>query len=420
MNPFEKTGGAVRRHPRISILSLAVVLAAAGVGGYLAADASGSTPATTTSASTTTNYTVATGTIKQSVSSSGTLAPADDDDLSFTSSGVVTSVLVTEGQTVKKGQKLATIDSATLKATVAQDKASVTNDEAKVDTDQTDVDDDVDGADTQLAVDKAALTAAKNQLATDETALAGATLVAPISGVVASVNYTVGESVSGSSSGGTGGSDTGGDTSSSTSSTGIEVISTNSWVVNATVDATSVDLIKAGDQAELTVTGSTDTVYGTVASVAVLSSSTGTTASYPVVIDVTGSPTGLHDGAAVTATLIYQQLSNVIVVPSGALHRNTDGSEYVEKVVDGKTTEQTVKVGTTSGTETEITSGLSAGDVILVQQFRPTGTGSGTTSTNGSTTTGSTGGGTVGGGTDGGGFGGPPGGGAPGGGGFGG
>jgi len=399
MNPLRSAVQGVRRHSRISSAALVVVLAAGGAGGYIAASGD-SSPAAAAQATTTTQ-TVSTGTIRQSVSATGTLAPANDQTLNFSSAGVVTSVLVTEGQTVTKGQKLATIDSASLAATVAQAKATVATAKAKVEADES-ASADSSTTDAQLAADKAALTADRNQLASARTALAGATLTAPFSGTVASVGLTVGQSVSGSGSSsgsgsGSSGSSGGGlggansSSSSSSSSTGIQVISTGAWVVNATVDATSVDLLKAGQQAQLTVSGATDTVYGTISSVAVLSSSTSGTASYPVVVAVTGSPKGLHDGASVTATLIYKQLSNVIVIPSLALQRNTDGTSYVNKVVNGKTVKTPVTTGITSGAEVQITKGLAEGDQIQVIELARTDTGRAGTGGTNRTGTGGTG-----------------------------
>ena len=375
-------------------LGAAIVLVLAGVGGYLVASG-GSSPAS--AQVTTTKETVSTGTLRQTVTASGTLAPAVDDTLGFSSSGVVTSVVATVGQAVSKGQKLATIDSASLAATVAQDNATVATDQAKVD-------DDTDVSTAQLTADQAALTAAENALSSAKTALAGATLTSPINGVVASVGLTVGEQVSGSGSGGSGsgGSGTGSAASSDSSSSDIEVISTNSWIVNATVDATSVALIKAGEEAQLAVTGVNGTIYGTISTIAVLPSSTEETASYPVVIAVTGSPSGLRDGEQVTASLIYKQLADVLLVPTIALHRASDGSEYVNKMINGKVERTTVKVGLSSGAETQVTSGLSAGDVIQIQVVRPgAGTGGGST-----TRTGGFGGGTGRTGFGGGGFGG--------------
>src|SRR3984885_6662951 len=406
-----------RHRPGWIVLGAAIVLVLAGVGGYLVAS-SGNSPASAQVRTTT--ETVSTGTLRQTVTASGTLAPAVDDTLGFSSSGVVTSVVATVGQAVSKGQKLATIDSASLAATVAQDNATVATDQAKVD-------DDTDVSTAQLTADQAALTAAENAMSSAKTALAGATLTSPINGVVASVGLTVGEQVSGSGSGGSGsggsgsggsgsgssggagsgGSGTGSAASSGSSSSDIEVISTNSWIVNATVDATSVALIKAGEEAQLAVTGVNGTIYGTISTIAVLPSSTEETASYPVVIAVTGSPSGLRDGEQVTASLIYKQLADVLLVPTLALHRASDGSEYVNKVINGKVEQTTVQVGASSGAETQVTSGLSAGDDIQIQVVRPgAGTGGGST-----TRTGTFGGGTGrtgfgGGGTGGGGVGG--------------
>jgi multidrug efflux pump subunit AcrA (membrane-fusion protein) len=407
----------LRGRPRLSATVAAIAVLAAGIGTYAATRGGGAAAASAT----TTVQTVATGTIKQSVSATGTLAPATQASLTFPVSGQVTAVDVAVGDKVTAGQVLAKIDAASLAVNVAQAQATVATAQAKVDSDAT------SGADaTQTAADQAALTAADNQLSSARSQEATATMTSPIAGVVATVNLVNGQTVSGTSTsgssgssgtsggtgstgstGGTGGaggtSGAGAGASSSTSSTTtaqILVISTNSWIVNATVDATSVGLIAKGDQAQLTVTGSTGAVYGTISSIGLVSSSTSTTASYPVVVAVTGSPSGLHDGAGVTAALIYKQLSNVVVVPSTALHRTSSGGQYVEQVTNGKTVQTTVQVGAAAAGQTQITSGLKAGDQIVVPVIqRPTGT-TGTTNRGGQ---GGTGGGFGGGGFGGGG-----------------
>ncbi|MDT4926512.1 MAG: hypothetical protein QOG01_4225 [Pseudonocardiales bacterium] len=420
----------VRAHPWRSGLVAVVVIAAAGSGVYFGTR---TTPASAATASTRTQ-TVSTGTVKQTVSATGTIAPAQQENLNFAVSGQVTKVAVSAGQTVTKGQTLAKIDSASLAANKAQAQASVANAQAKVDADST------NGATTtQINADNAALTASENQLSSAKSQLSEATLTSPINGVVASIDLTVGQSVSGtssatsgssSSSGTSGGGATGGgaagggaagggsSTSSTTSTTPqILVISTKSWIVNATVDSSSVGLIKAQEQAQLTVTGATSTVYGTVSSIGLVSSSTTGTASYPVVIDVTGTPSGLHDGANVTASVIYKQVTG-IVVPTTALHRNSSGGQYVEQVNNGKNVQTTVQVGISAGGQSQITSGLAAGDQILVPQLQtPTGrTGGGTGGTGGGQFPGGGGGFPGGGGGFPGGGGGFPGGGFPGGG----
>jgi membrane fusion protein, macrolide-specific efflux system len=384
----------IRRHPWITGIVVVLVLAGAGLGTYFGVRGDNAAAATAT----TTVETVNTGTIRQSVSATGTLAPANQENLNFSVSGQVTQVAATEGQHVKKGQTLATINSASLSAAVAQAESTVAQDQARLDDDNTN-----SATSTQIAADQAALTAAQNQLTTAQKELDSATLTSPIDGVVASVNLTVGQSVSGSSgsnsgsgsgnsgsgsgNSGSGSGNNGGNGSSGSGSSSsdpeILVISTNSWIANASVDANSVGLINVGNQAQLSVTGSTDTVYGTIASIGLVSSSSSSgTASYPVVINVTGTPSGMHDGADVTATLIYKQLSNVVVVPTLALHRNASGGTYVEQVKNGKDVQTTVQPGIASGGQTQIVSGLSAGDQIVVPQLR-LGTGNGSGNRNG-------------------------------------
>ncbi len=368
----------VKAHPWIASTLALVVLCAGGLGTYFATKddkAAASTASTSVEA-------VSTGTLKQSVSATGTLAPLHDEQLNFAVAGRVTSVAVQAGQHVKKGQALARIDSAALAADVAQARATVADAQAQVDDDASN-----DASDTQVAADNAALTAAQNQLASATNQLDEATLTAPIAGVVAALNLTAGQSVAGSGSTGNGGANSDSSSSASdsnssaASSAQVEIISTDSWLVNATVDATSVGLIKTGNQAQLTADGASDTVYGTISSVGLIASSASGTAAFPVVVKVTGHPDDLHDGASVTAALIYRQVNGVIIART-ALHRTSSGATYVEQKKNGKTVHTPVQVGIQSGGQVQIRSGLAAGDKIVVPEIQLPG-GSGGKSGNG-------------------------------------
>ena len=165
------------------------------------------------------------------------------------------------------------------------------------------------------------------------------------------------------------------------------VISTNAYVVNATVDDTEVGSVQAGDQAQIVPDGATTPVYGVVSSVGLIASTTSGVASYPVTIAVTGNPGGLYPGASATVTLIVKQLNNVTTVPTAALHYTSGGVEVYE-MVNGRQVAHPVTVGMASGGETQITSGLSVGTKVVVQGLRAGGAGA---------TTGGTGRGTRGG-----------------------
>ena len=140
-----------------------------------------------------------TGTIRQSITSTGTIAPAEQDAVNFTVPGKVTRVAVTAGQRVSAGTVLATVDTATLTANLAQAQATLATAQAKVAADNADS----STTATQLAADTAAATSAQGQVTAAQQAMSAATLTSPIAGVVAEVNLTVGEQV-GTSSGGSG------------------------------------------------------------------------------------------------------------------------------------------------------------------------------------------------------------------------
>ena len=321
-----------------------------------------------------------TGTIRQSITSTGTIAPAEQDAVNFTVPGKVTRVAVTAGQRVSAGTMLATIDTATLTANLAQAQATLATAQAKVAADN------ADGSTsaTQLAADTAAATSAQGQVTAAQQAMSAATLTSPIAGVVAEVNLTVGEQVgassggsgsatSGGSGGGTGGSGsgTGGSGSGGSNSTSSSpndqflVISTTSWVVNATVDSTGVGLVAPGDQAQIVPGSSPSMVYGTIASVGVMATTSSGVATFPVVISVTGNPSGLHAGDTATVSLIYRQLSGVLVVPTAAVH-TIGGQRVVYLVSGGKQVNHPIGVGLSSGGSTQITSGLNEGDQVEV------------------------------------------------------
>ena len=365
------------------------------------------------------------GTVQQTVAASGTIQAATTANLSFGAAGQVTVVKVAQGQQVQAGQQLATISSASLASQVAQAKATVASDQARLSTDQT-----AAASAAQIAADQAGVTVAQAQLADAQSALAGATLISPIAGTVTAVNLTVGQQLSasasssgsgsaaGASSGGTGQSGSGSGSgssssgtsaaSSSTSSTGqIQVISTGSYVVNASVGAGDVANIAKGNQVTITPTGSTTLAFGLVTSVGIVATSSSGSAAFPVVVSVTGSPTGLYAGSAANVSIIYRQLSDVLVVPTLAVTRN-NGNTYVTLDKNGVKSQEQITVGLSSGGSTQVVSGLNNGDTVV--ETVPTARSRGTGGTGGFGGSGRSGGGA--GGFGGGGFGGP--GGAPG------
>ena len=76
-------------------------------------------------------------TIKKTISTTGTLTPAVQQDVSFVASGNVTAVDVTAGQQVTAGQPLATVDTLTMQQTLATANLTLAKAQATLVTDQT-------------------------------------------------------------------------------------------------------------------------------------------------------------------------------------------------------------------------------------------------------------------------------------------
>jgi Membrane-fusion protein len=374
-----------------------VVLGGVGAGTYFLLRPS-STSATRTF---TRDVEVTKGDQTQTVSLDGTLSPRKQSDVNFSVSGTVTSVKVKAGDKVTKGQKLATIDDSSLQNAVDLASANLTSAKAN----RTEVYDN-DGSSAAKKSANAQVTSAAAALASAEADLEDAVLRSPITGTVASVDLEVGDTV-GSSSGSSGSS--GSSSSSSSSSASFVIIETSKWKVEGSIGAADLASVKAGQAVSITTDASTDALSGTVASVGIVATSTSDdgTATFPVVINLSGTQTDLYSGTTATAVITTGSYTDVLTVPTAAI-KSENNKTVVTKVSGDQTSTVEVEVGKVFGDYTQVTSGLSEGDTVRITFSRST-----TTSSSGESQSGFGFGGGLGGGLDSGGGGGPGGGGAP-------
>src|SRR6516165_6459495 len=147
-----------RRHRVAIVLAAVIVLAGAGGLAYWLSSGS-STP--TGLVVTTQVVPVTTGTIQQTVTSSGTIEPASQASLNFAVSGTVTAVDVKAGQTVAAGQTLATIDTTALTEQVDAAEAQLTAANDRLASDE------ASGASaSQIDSDESSVTSAQSSLST--------------------------------------------------------------------------------------------------------------------------------------------------------------------------------------------------------------------------------------------------------------
>ncbi|MFV0433608.1 MAG: efflux RND transporter periplasmic adaptor subunit [Leucobacter sp.] len=378
------------------ILSIIAVLI---IGGATAAIVWAATRPSTEAPVTQTS-TVSLETMEKSVESSGTLSPTVQEDANFVASGTVTSVDVEAGDTVREGQRLATVDALQTNADLLQARADLADAEAQLASAQEEADGSA-ASDARIAARESAVSVASESVANAETASDGITLRAPVAGLVTAVSLEVGDAVTGDSgstsgsslsqtgsggsgtSGGTGGSSGSGmpgagsstgssaSSSSDTATAQFTIVGTDSWSVSVSLSETEVGLIEVDDQVELETEDGTK-LFGVVSEIGKLPSTSSGTPAYPVAVDITGDTEGLFDGTEVTATIIYERRTEVLTVPSAAITTADDGTATVTRVdADGNETEQQVTVGEVSGNLTEITEGLSEGDQVIVTVFTP-------------------------------------------------
>lgn len=330
-----------------------------------------------TGSSATTQYrteTVSEGTLKSTVSASGTLEPAQESELSFPASGTVSSVDVAVGDSVTTGETLATIDPSALKVALQSAQADLTAAQDSL----TSLEDSSDSSAAAIAAAQATVTVKQNAVTQAQSNLTGATLTAPFDGVVAAVNIAAGDTTGSSSTGGGGsgagseGSDASSTTTSGTSSDAITVIGKGTFTVSTSVSASDVGTIKKGMQATITASGVTEDVFGTVSSVGVVattSSGSSGSSTFPVTVKVTGTHTDLLPGSSVTVAITTKQLTNVLSVSTEAITTD-NGSTYVQRLVNGKEVQTKVTLGAVIGQSTVITGGLSSGDQVVIASFR--------------------------------------------------
>jgi macrolide-specific efflux system membrane fusion protein len=275
-------------------------------------------------------------------------------------------------------------------STIKQDLATVSEDEATVSSDR-------------QALDQTVLRAPIGGTVTAEDAAVGQTVSAgssTVSGASASSSSSTGSSSTGLGAASTGGSSS---TGSSTSGSGLFTIdSLGQLEIVAGFAEADATQIAVGQPVTITLAALPDTeVAGRVAAVSLTSTVVSNVVTYDETIILINPPSTVKEGMTADVSVVDQTAANVLYVPSAAI-TTTGTASTVELLQNGKTTVTRVTTGLVGNSDTQILSGLKAGEVLVEPTVSVASTGAASTS---STSSGFPGGG-AGGFTGGGGFGG--------------
>lgn len=278
--------------------------------------------------------------------------------------GKVEHLYANIGDRVKKGQILVRLEQDDLKARADQAEASYLEAEAAFNKAKIDLDRDKplskEGYISQQSIDvlqnlydmaKARVMRAKADQDYAKAQLSYATITAPIGGTIASVTTQQGETVAAGLN----------------APTFITIIDLNKLEVNAYVDETDVGKIGVGQEALFTVDTFADRYFkGKVTAIyprAVLQENV---VNYITLISIENSEGNLKPDMTANVTITLKKKRGVHAVPGAAVVRE-GGKKYVTlQAKDGKLTRREVKTGWKESAYIEITSGLTEGDVVLV------------------------------------------------------
>ena len=390
--------------------------------------------------STTSQYQTATaqkGTIISTVDESGNVNASSQTEVTSPSNGLIQDVYVKNGQYVTAGQKLFSVKSTAtpeekastyasyenalasynsavegkqaLEATLEKDRDAILQAQdplSALSTSNTDPSTKVAYTQNQLDELNSAMTSAQETFSADETkynqedtsiaaanaalsssslsyqATQNAVVVAPIAGTVANVAVQTGGAVTASTVTTTSSSTSFGSSSSSSSSGGgssvMSIGNYNQLSILAQVNEVDIPKIKVGQNATVTLDAfPNETFVGQVASVDSVGTITSGVVTYNVYINLIQPPSSVKSGMSASVAIQTARADNVVTVPSAAV-QTSNGTSYVRILKNGKETDVQVTTGISDDTNTEITSGVNEGDVVI--------TGTNATTTSSSTT----------------------------------
>lgn len=210
----------------------------------------------------------------------------------------------------------------------------------------------------QIQMDQSQVSIAQVGVSNAQTALDSATLTSPVDGVVAQVNVSAGETAS---------SGSGSPTASSSSSTTHDfvIIAPGAFEVTGSVSDAEVNEIADGQQAQVVPAGSQEAITGQVTSIAEEATVSSGVATFPVTVTLSQNSPSLRAGMSATVNVVVNQVVQVVTVPTSAVHTTANGST-VTLLVNGAPQVRSVQVGASDALRTQILSGVSVGDQVVI------------------------------------------------------
>ncbi len=272
---------------------------------------------------------------------------------------VVQSVDVTDGQLAEGGATLITLTSASLAQTVNADQAAVAEDQALLSEDQatlTQMETGTPPTAVELASLKAKNAADQSAVTEAEIALAGLRITSPISGTVTAVNLAVGDNAA----------------TAAGAAPAFSIENPSALQVVVPIDQTQINQVAVGQKAQITTDALPgQTLLGTVAAVAPTGTNSLGVSSFDVTINIAqGTSSGLKSGMAANVSIHVTTIARTLLVPAVAV-TGSGSQATVVVLVGGKPVVKKVVAGVSNTVDTQIISGLKAGEQVVTAEVTP-------------------------------------------------
>jgi RND family efflux transporter MFP subunit len=177
-----------------------------------------------------------------------------------------------------------------------------------------------------------------------------AVLITPIAGVVTALSAKVGEVASAAAPAAT-------------------VTDLSRFHIDIDVDEIDIGKLSEGQQVQVTLDALSEAeLTGHIERIAPTPTNTGGVTSYNVTVVVDETNVPLRSGLSATASVITEELRNVLRVPNRSIQidRST-GRALVEKIVNGVPTVTEIRIGARNDQYSQVLSGVSRGDELAIR-----------------------------------------------------
>lgn len=344
----------IRKH-KILLILLAILIAG-GAGGYKYYQVKKTQEAV---AATRTDA-VQRGNLRKTISATGALKALDNVDINSKITGRIVAVYVKENQHVTAGQALVKLDDTSLKATQEMKRATLADKKATYDRDTALLD---QGAIAQSVFDTAEAEYRVAQAEYDQaTSNVNDTVIStPIDGYVIGKPTPVGQTVS---------------SGISTPQVLMSVANLDKMQIYLMVDESDIGQIKQGQNVEFTVDAyPNETFNGIVTLIGRSATTTNNVNYYTVYVDVENSEGKLLPTMTARASVIVDEMDNVLTVANKCLHTE-DGQQYVlvYDKKDNTSRKVPVKVLLAGTDRTAVEADLQEGEELVVKTTKATST----------------------------------------------